>query len=261
MALLFADQVVLITGASKGIGQSTAVAFAREGAQVIINYRTDDAGAQETLAQVRAAGGQGRLYRVDISDVEACQAMVAEVEDQVGPIQALINNAAAFNRQPFLEVPLSELDRVWATNVRGLYALSQEVARRMVARSQGAIVHISSILSILTVPGRTVYSTTKGAVESLARAMAIDLAPYNVRVNVISPGMIRTEALLSGFSPELQAPIQSYIPGGKFGEGEDIAQAAMFLCSDASRYITGVVLPVDMGLSVREAGLPAKPKP
>ena len=255
----FQDQVVIVTGASKGIGQATACAFAREGARVIVNYRSDDAGAQETLAQIEQGGGQAWLYRVDISQVGEAEKMVSEIEQQVGPIRVLVNNAAAFNRQPFLEVPLDELDRVWATNVRGLYSLSQQVARRMAARGQGAIVHISSILAQLTVPGRTVYCTTKGAVESLAKAMAIDLKPYNVRVNVISPGMIRTEALLSGFSPELQAAVQSYIPGGRFGEGEEVAQAILFLSSDAASYITGVVLPVDSGLSSREAGPPAKP--
>src|SRR5437870_8404340 len=115
----FQDQVVIVTGASKGIGQATAVAFGREGARVIVNYHADEAGARDTLAAIEAAGGRGLLVQADVAEASAVERMVAAAEAE-GPIRAVINNAAAFNRQLFLDVPLAEVDRVWDTNMRGL---------------------------------------------------------------------------------------------------------------------------------------------
>ncbi|HLE28200.1 MAG TPA: 3-oxoacyl-ACP reductase family protein [Anaerolineales bacterium] len=257
----FAGQVVLVTGASRGIGQATAIAFAREGAHVVVNYRSDEAGAQKTLADIQAAGGRAAALPADVGQAAQIEQLVEQVEREIGPIHVLVNNAAAFNRKTFLDVTLADLDEVWATNVRGLFYLSQLTATRMAARRQGCIIHLSSILAQLAVPSRTAYCAAKGAVESLTRAMALDLAPRRVRVNAVSPGLIRTEALLAGMSdPERQAAVQEYIPEGRFGEAEEVAQAILFLASDAARYINGVVLSVDGGLGAREA-VPHPPGP
>jgi NAD(P)-dependent dehydrogenase (short-subunit alcohol dehydrogenase family) len=181
--------------------------------------------------------------------------LVEETETKAGPISVLVNNAAAFKYHHFLDVPLEDFDLMIATNVRGVYYLSQLAARRMAERKRGAIVHISSILARYLIPTRTVYSATKGAIESLTRAMAIDLIPQGIRVNCIAPGLIRTVALTGGFSsPEALAAVEEHIPGGRFGEPEDLADAVVFLASDLARYVNGVVLPVDSGLSIREAG-------
>ncbi len=253
----FADQVVLITGASRGIGRATAIAFAREGAKVVINYRADEAGAQAALAQIEAAGGRGWLERDDIGQPAEVDQMVEKVESDVGPLRVLVNNAAAFNRDPFLDVTLEELDRVWRTNVRGLFYLSQLAARRMVDRGGGCIIHVSSIGARLAVKSRTAYLASKGAVESLTRAMALDLAPHNIRVNAVVPGLIHTEGLLDSLpDPVWQAELAAYIPDGRFGEADEVANVIAFLASDAARYIHGALIAVDGGMGAREAGFP-----
>ncbi len=251
----FSGRVVVVTGASRGIGAATAAAFASEGARVAVNYRADRDGAEATVTAIEAAGGEAIAVQADVGETEDAARLVIDVERRLGPIDVLVNNAAAFSRSSFLEADLDELDQVLQTNVRGVFHLSQVVARSMVPRRAGAIVHVSSILASLAVPGRTVYCASKGAVESLTRAMAVDLAPHGVRVNAVAPGLISTEALLAGMpDPELQADIQRYVPGGRFGEPEEIAEAITFLASDSARYISGAILPVDAGLGGREAG-------
>lgn len=250
----FLDQVILVTGASKGIGQATAIAFGREGARVIVNYHADEAGARETLAAIQAVGGHGLLVQADIADPADVERLLAAAEAE-GPIRAVINNGAAFNRQLFLDVSLAEADRVWGTNVRGLFYLSQCAARRMAARRQGSFVHVSSILARQLIEARSIYAASKGAVESLTFAMALDLAPYNIRVNAVVPGLIRTDALMAGLrDPARQEAIQRYIPAGRFGTPDETAQVILFLASDAAYYINGALIPVDGGLGVREAG-------
>lgn len=251
----FAGKGVLVTGASRGIGRATAVAFAQHGASVLINYRADEAGARETLETIQHTGGTGYIVQADVADPEAVKHMVSTAEVLVPTIDVLVNNAAAFNRSSFLNVSLEDFDASFNTNVRGVYYLSQLVARGMVERKRGSIIHISSILARLSVPKRSVYCATKGAIESLTKAMALDLVEFGVRVNAVSPGLISTEAMTAGFNnANLLSQVEKHIPGGRFGAPEDIANAVLFLASDLARYITGVILPVDMGLSSREAG-------
>ena len=250
----FADQVVIITGASQGIGQATALAFAREGAHVIINYFRSEAAAQKTLATIESQGGQGTLVQANVGHLDGCRRL-CEAGEAVGPVSVLVSNAAGFNRAPFLEIPIDEFDRVWQINVRGIYYLSQLVGQKMAERRQGSIVHVSSILARLAVPQRTVYCATKGAIESLTRAMALDLAAYNIRVNAVSPGLIETQAMLAGFpNQELLDSMRRHIPSKRFGRPDELAQAILFLASEEASYINGIVLPVDSALGAREAG-------
>ncbi|MCG3206571.1 MAG: Gluconate 5-dehydrogenase [Anaerolineae bacterium] len=251
----FTGQVVIVTGASQGIGAATAIAFAGEGAHVVINYNASEAGAHDTLAAIEAGGaGAGTLVQANIGLPADCERLVAAAE-AIGPVTVLVNNAAGFNRAPFLEVDLTELDRVWAINGRGLFYLSQLAARRMAGRRRGSIIHVSSILAQHAVPQRAVYSATKGAVEALTRAMALDLAAHNVRVNAVAPGLIETQAMLAGFpGEELLNIVRTHIPAKRFGAPEELAQAILFLASDAASYINGIVLPVDGALGAREAG-------
>lgn len=250
----FQDRVVIVTGASKGIGQATALAFARVGARVVVNYLSDEAGARETVARIEAAGGQARAVQADVAQAADVERLTAAAEGW-GPIYALVNNAAAFNRQLFLDVPLAEFDRVWAANARGLFYLSQCVARHMAARQQGSIIHVSSILARQLIEARSAYAASKGAVESLTLAMALDLAPFHIRVNAVVPGLIRTDALLAGFrDPERLASVERFIPAGRLGEPAEMAEVIVFLSSDQASYINGALIPVDGGLGAREAG-------
>ncbi|MDH4117063.1 MAG: SDR family oxidoreductase [Acidimicrobiia bacterium] len=254
MTARFVGKVVLVTGASRGIGAATAARFAAEGARVVANYRSDSDGASRTVEEIVRSGGTARAVQADVGDIASIDRLVADVAANEGPIDVLVNNAASFSRSSFLDTELDELDQVLATNVRGLFYLSQAAARTMVGRG-GAIVHVSSILARLAVPSRTAYCTSKGAVEALTRAMSLDLAQHGIRVNAVAPGLISTEALLAGMrDPEIQAAIQSHIPSGAFGEPEDIAAAVVFAASDDARYINGAIIPVDAGLGAREAG-------
>jgi len=254
----FEGQTVIVTGASQGIGQATAIAFAQEGAHVIINYFSTKTGAQETLDAIEAEGGQGTIVQANVGNLDDCQQLL-ETAEAVGPVSVLVNNAAGFNRAPFLEVDIAEFDRVWNINVRGVYYLSQLVAQKMAERKQGTIIHVSSILARLAVPQRSVYCASKGAIEALTRAMALDLASHNVRVNAVSPGLIETKAMVTGFpTEELLNTVRQHIPSKRFGEPEEMAQAILFLASKEASYINGIVLPVDSALSAREAGPVAK---
>lgn len=251
----FDGQVVLVTGASRGIGRATAVAFARAGATVAVNYRADRAGAESTRAEIVSDGGKAVLWQADLGNTTALEEMVRGIEAETGPIAVLVNNAAAFNNDPFLDVSLDEFDRLWATNGRGLFYLSQLAARHMANRKRGSIIHVSSILAQQAMPGRAAYIACKGAVESMTRAMSVDLAPYQIRVNAVAPGLVETKALISAIDdPQLEQELQSGIPWKRFGEPREVAETILFLASPAASYITGALVPVDGGLSILEAG-------
>jgi NAD(P)-dependent dehydrogenase (short-subunit alcohol dehydrogenase family) len=255
--MMFTDQIVLVTGASRGIGRATAAAFSNAGAKVVVNYRVDQSGAEETCAEIEAGGGKAISWQADLSDPADLKAMVAGIETSIGPISVLVNNAAAFNNDPFLDVELEELDRLWATNARGLFVLSQLVARKMVERKNGCIIHVSSILARQVIPRRSAYIATKGAVESLTRAMSVELAEHNVRVNAVVPGLVNTVALRRVInSVEITGELEQYIPTGRLGEPDEVARVITFLASPAASYITGALIPVDGGLSAVEAGPP-----
>jgi len=252
----FDGEVVVVTGASRGIGAATAKAFAAEGAKLAINYRSDFAGAIETREAIEAAGGQAMVVQADLSVTADVDVLVDRVEEQLGTPTILINNAAMIDRAGFLDVELEVFEMVWRTNVRGVFQISQLIARRMVANEiKGVIINLSSILARLAVNNRTAYIASKGAIEGLTRAMALDLAAHGIRVNAVAPGLIATEALLAGIPDEgLQDSIQSFIPEARFGRPEEIAAAVLFLASADAGYMNGTIMEVDAGLGSREAG-------
>ena len=250
----FEGDTVLVTGSSRGIGATTAQAFAAEGAKVAINYRSDTDGAAATHQAITDAGGVAEVFQADIGNEADVARLAQQVEASLGAVSILVNNAALIDRSSMLDLSLEDFDTVWQANVRGLLQLSQLVAPGMVERGRGAIVHVSSILARLAVVNRCAYIASKGAVEGLTRAMALELGPKGVRVNAVAPGLIATEALLAGMrDPDLQTAIQRHIPEGRFGRPTEITAAILFAASPEASYLNGAIIPVDAALGARES--------
>ena len=250
----FESETVLITGSSRGIGAATAKAFAAEGARVAVNYRSDSNGAAAARQAIAAAGGTAEVFQADVGNEADVTRLAQEVESSLGPVSILVNNAALIDRSSMFDLSLEAFDTVWQANVRGLFQLSQLVAAGMVERGRGAIVHVSSILARLAVVNRCAYVASKGAVEGLTRAMALELGPKGVRVNAVAPGLIATEALLAGMrDPDVQTAVQRHIPEGRFGRPEEITAAILFAASSEASYLNGAIIPVDAALGARES--------
>lgn len=251
----FSGQVVLITGASRGIGAATAELFAEQGARVVVNYREDREGAEQRAASITASGGEALAIQADVGNEKDVQRLMDTVATQWGPVRVLVHNASAINRDHFLSATPEQFDMMFGANVRGPFLMSQLAAQQMIAAGMGgSIIHISTILARQTIEKRTLYAATKGALEALTRAMALDLARHHIRVNAVAPGLIYTKALRDGIAALGEEKFIKYIPLDRFGEPREIASVVAFLASDAASYITGALIPVDGGLGVLEAG-------
>lgn len=251
------DQVALITGSTRGIGRAIALAFAANGADIVLNSN-DDAGADETAAEVERLGRRALFLRADVSDKEQVAALFAGALDRFGRLDALVNNAGV-NVGPDRRFPIHEFrdedwHRIIATDLDGVFLCSKEAARHMVARGSGRIINIGSVAGLVPLRLQIAFVAAKAGVANLTRGMALELAPHGIRVNAIAPGSILTEGTRELFygagDPERRRRAESliaHIPLGEPGKPEDIANAALFLASSASDYVTGHVLVVDGG--------------
>ncbi len=239
------DKTAVITGASSGIGAAIAVAMAATGARTVLVGRSHER-LERTRAEVEQAGSAPAVVDADLTDEEAPQRIVEEAISAFGSIDALVHSAGIFEPIPFLETPLQSVDRQWAVNVRAPYALTQAAVPHM--KRDGSILFISSIAGRVGFPNSAAYCATKGAVELMARALSMELAPVGIRVNALAPGNIRTpmnQHLLA--SREYEQAMLDHTPYGRVGVVDDVAPVAVFLASDAARYIHGESLLVDGG--------------
>ncbi len=250
-------KVAIVTGAGSrapgiGNGRATAVLFAREGARVLLVDQNREA-AEETLAMIRAEGGEAAVWVADVTRAADCRAMVEEAVRRWGKLDVLDNNVGIGMGGSVVEVSEEDWDRVMAVNVKSMMLASKYAVPAMAAGGGGAIINISSI-SALRPRGLTPYSASKGAVIALTRAMAIDHAPQGIRVNCIAPGPVYTPMVYAGgMSEELRERRRRASPLGIEGTGWDVGYAALFLASDEARYITGQVLVVDGGVTLTSA--------
>jgi NAD(P)-dependent dehydrogenase (short-subunit alcohol dehydrogenase family) len=245
-----AGKVAIITGAGSGIGRACAIAFAREGARVALVGRR-----QEPLDKVVATiGANAFAISADISKKEHIERVVADTVKRFGRLDVLVNNAAALIAGTAESHSEAEWDETYDTNVKGLWLLSRAALRHMRKAGKGSIVNISSVVGLVAAKNRVAYSSSKGAVTLMTKAMALDHAHEQIRVNCICPGIVDTE-LVAQFvndAPDPEAARKQRIalhPLGRFGQPEDIAHAAVYLASDESAWVTGIAMPVDGGYS------------
>ena len=250
-------KVAIVTGAGSraegiGNGRAAAVLFAREGARVLLVDQQAEA-AERTLAMIRAEGGEAAVFAADVTRASDCRGMVEEAIRRWGRLDVLDNNVGIGGRGTVVDVDEVEWERVMRVNVTGMMLASKYAIPAMAAGGGGAIVNISSI-SALRPRGLTPYSASKGAVIALTRAMAIDHASQGIRVNCIAPGPVYTPMVYAGgMSDELRERRRRASPLEVEGSGWDVGYAALFLASGEARYITGVVLPVDGGVTLTSA--------
>ena len=242
-------QRAIVTGASRGLGRHFALTLARAGAQVALAARGIDR-LEATVREIEGFGGCAVAIQVDVTDGKSVRACVETAENALGPIDILVNNAGIAVTKPMLEHTEEDWDAVLDTNLKGIWLMAQEVARRMVRREQGgSIINIASVLGergIAQLPG---YCASKGGIINLTRAMAVELAPHGIRINTIAPGYIETDMNRQFFATQAGQRLIKSIPQRRLGQVEDLDGILLLLASDASQYMTGSVITIDGGQS------------
>ncbi len=240
----FTNKVVVVTGAARGIGQAIALRFAREGAQVVVND-INEKGTEATIEMITTQGGKAIAGVADVSKKSEVDRLFDTVMQRFGRVDVLVNNAGLINvERHFLEGDEAWWDSVIAANLKSVFLCSFRAAHIMVRQHQGVIINMSSGGATHSHRGMASYDASKGGIEALTRAMALDLAPYGIRVNALIPGSIDTQ----GMDLALKKERGVTVPLGRVGEPDDMAGPAVFLASDDASYITGHTLAVDGGL-------------
>lgn len=244
-------QVALITGASRGIGRAIALRMAGAGARVVVSSRKLE-NAEETAEAIRAAGGEVLAVQAHVGYMDQVEALVARTMETFGRIDIVVNNAATNPHfGPLLSADEGHWDKILDTNVKGAFRVCKATVPHMQAQGGGKIINIASVAGLRPSPAMGIYSISKAALIAMTQLLAVELAPQNIRVNAIAPGVIKTRfSQVMWQTPQIAEPILARTPLGRFGEPEDVAGLAVFLASPAADYITGAVFVVDGGLSV-----------
>jgi glucose 1-dehydrogenase len=241
-------KVALVTGASRGIGRAIAVALARDGADVALNYVRDAAGAQETASAVKDVGRQCMLVQADVTQRPQVQAMVDLVQQHFRRLDILVCNAGVLTRTPFLDLSDAEWDKVIQTNLTGPFLVGQTVARHMAKHGGGKIINVTSEVAERALPNLSHYCASKGGLRQLTKAMAVELAPYGINVNAVAPGTTETDINRDRLAvPDERKQRLTRVPIGRFNQPENVAEAVAFLASSGSDTMVGATVAVDGG--------------
>jgi gluconate 5-dehydrogenase len=245
-------RVALITGSSRGIGLSIARGLAQAGATVVLHGRDQESLAATTANFVAEFGtGVVRSIAFDITDADAVVAGIREIEDRVGGIQILVNNAGVQHRVPLLDLDIEDWDRVLRTDLTSAFLVGREVARAMIERGAGKIINIASVQTDLARPTIAAYTAAKGGLRNLTRAMTAEWAAHNIQINAIAPGYIHTEMTQNLVDDEkFNSWILGRTPANRWGTTDDIVGPAVWLASDGSNFVNGQVVFIDGGMTV-----------
>jgi glucose 1-dehydrogenase len=252
-------QVALVTGSSSGIGAGVAKALAAEGAKVVVNYASSITGAQQTVDEIKAAGGEAIAIKADVSKEDQVLSMFKEMYEAFGTIDILVNNAGLQKDASFVDMTLDQWNTVLGINLTGQFLCAREAAKEFIRRgvvperskAAGKIICMSSVHEIIPWAGHVNYAASKGGVMLFMKSIAQELAPYKIRVNSIGPGAIKTPINKEAWdTPEAEKKLLKLIPYNRVGETSDIGAAAAWLASDESDYVHGITLIVDGGMTL-----------
>lgn len=243
------NKIALITGAGRGIGRAIAIALAKESAEVVINYNGSEERAKEVKQTIEENGGKASIYKCNVSDFVACEAMIQDIVKEYGHLDILVNNAGITKDGLIMKMKEEDFDSVLNVNLKGTFNTIRHSARQMLKQRSGKIINISSVSGILGNVGQANYAASKAGVIGLTKTMARELGSRGITVNAIAPGFVDTE-MTEVLSEEIRENACKQIILGRFGKPEDIANTAVFLASDKADYITGQVISVDGGMNV-----------
>ena len=248
----FQGKRVLITGASRGIGEKVALDFAAAGAKVVVNYQSSSDAAEAVVSQITGAGGDAYAARCDIGQRAEVSAMFQEMQARFGGIDILVNNAGINRDAPFLEMTDADWEAVMSTNLTGVFLCCQEAARMMMAGDGGSIVNISAVTTILARANSVNYIASKGAMNAMTRAMAVELGP-KVTVNAIALGFVDSPLVRELFSAERLAEIENSLLSGRIGTFAEVSAMVHYLASEDAGFVTGQVVSLDGGQAIKLA--------
>ena len=242
-------KIALVTGASRGIGSAIAQKLAAAGTTVIVNYSGSEAKAQEVVDKIKAAGGNAVAMKCDVSDFGACKELADAILKEFGRLDILVNNAGITKDGLIMKMTESDFDQVIAINLKGTFNMIQNFSRTFLKQRSGKIINISSVSGVMGNAGQANYAASKAGIIGLTKSVARELASRHVCVNAIAPGFVETD-MTDNMPQAAKDGMTQMIPMGRLGAPEDIANAALFLASDAADYITGQVLCVDGGMAI-----------
>lgn len=242
------EKVFLVTGGSRGIGKAIVRRLAEAGAQVAFTYNSSPDKAREVKASLNGSAHRVKFYQSDVASYQDAQKLVEQIEQDMGSIYGLINNAGITRDGSFFQMQPEDWQAVMNTNLNGVFNVTKSVASKMIRQGEGKIVNISSVSGMRGSMGQANYASSKAAIISLTKTLAREFSRFNVQVNAVAPGFIATE-MVEQMPDKAKTEINKMVPARRMGQPEEVAQSVMFMVSEASDYITGHTLVVDGGLS------------